>query len=66
MLLLNVSFALVSSTSYSTAIDMWALGCVFVEMCVGSLLFSGDSHIGQVEHVASYIVGMLGEEGGRG
>eukprot|EP00966_Prymnesium_polylepis_P038933 903847-Prymnesium_polylepis.1 len=32
----------------STAIDIWALGCVFVEMCSGQILFAGDSDIGQL------------------
>ena len=44
---------LLGCTAYSTAIDMWALGCVFVEMCSGQILFAGDSDIGQILHPAT-------------
>ena len=39
---------LLGCTSYCTAIDMWACGCVFAEMCSGTMLFAGDSDIGQL------------------
>ncbi|KAL1528651.1 hypothetical protein AB1Y20_009989 [Prymnesium parvum] len=39
---------LLGCTTYSTAIDIWALACVFLEMCSGSIMFVGDSDIGQL------------------
>ena len=39
---------LLGSSSYSSAIDVWACGCVFAEMVSGKLLFPGDSDIGQL------------------
>ncbi|PIO69936.1 hypothetical protein TELCIR_08228 [Teladorsagia circumcincta] len=33
---------------YSTAIDVWSLGCIFSEMVSGSPLFAGDSEIDQL------------------
>ncbi|KAL3090337.1 hypothetical protein niasHS_006789 [Heterodera schachtii] len=34
---------LLGSTVYSTPLDMWGVGCIFAEMCVGSALFPGAS-----------------------
>ena len=45
---------LLGCTTYTTAIDIWALGCVLVEMSSGSILFAGDSDIGQA--IASVVV----------
>ena len=39
---------LLGCTSYTTAIDIWACGCVFAEMCSATILFAGDSDIGQL------------------
>ena len=39
---------LLGCTSYNTSIDVWACGCVFAEMCSSSILFAGDSDIGQL------------------
>ena len=39
---------LLGSVRYSTAIDVWACGCVFAEMVSGQMLFVGDSDIGQL------------------
>ncbi|VDO56894.1 unnamed protein product [Haemonchus placei] len=33
---------------YSTAIDVWSLGCIFSEMVSGNPLFAGDSEIDQL------------------
>ncbi|KAK6754782.1 hypothetical protein RB195_013646 [Necator americanus] len=33
---------------YSTAIDIWSLGCIFSEMVAGTPLFAGDSEIDQL------------------
>ncbi|KAH8113576.1 Pkinase-domain-containing protein [Phellopilus nigrolimitatus] len=40
---------LLGSRHYSTAIDMWSVGCIFAEMVLrGSPLFPGDSEIDQI------------------
>lgn len=33
-------------THYSTAFDIWSLGCIFVEICTGRHLFGEDNSIG--------------------
>jgi len=40
---------LLGSRHYSTAIDMWSVGCIYAEMAMqGSPLFPGDSEIDQI------------------
>ena len=39
---------LLGCTSYNTSIDIWACGCVFAEMASATILFAGDSDIGQL------------------
>jgi cyclin-dependent kinase len=40
---------LLGSRHYSTAIDMWSVGCIFAEMALkGNPLFPGDSEIDQI------------------
>lgn len=40
---------LLGSRHYSTAIDMWSVGCIFAEMVMrGHPLFPGDSEIDQI------------------
>ncbi|KDR80604.1 hypothetical protein GALMADRAFT_240936 [Galerina marginata CBS 339.88] len=40
---------LLGSRHYSTAIDMWSVGCIFAEMAMqGAPLFPGDSEIDQI------------------
>jgi len=39
---------LLGCAHYTTAIDVWAIGCVFAEMVGGSMIFVGDSDIGQL------------------
>jgi serine/threonine protein kinase len=36
------------ATEYSTAIDIWSLGCVFAELLLGNPLFPGDSGVDQL------------------
>lgn len=31
--------------SYDLAIDMWSLGCMLVELCIGEPLFGGDDEV---------------------
>jgi cyclin-dependent kinase-like len=33
----------VGQTNYGKAVDVWAIGCIFVELVTGRPLFAGDS-----------------------
>jgi len=39
------------STDYSTAIDVWSVGCVVAELLLGAPLFPGDSGIDQLVEI---------------
>jgi cyclin-dependent kinase len=39
---------LLGSRHYSTAIDMWSVGCIFAEMAMKQPLFPGDSEIDEI------------------
>ncbi|PWN47102.1 putative Cdk1-cyclin-dependent kinase 1 [Violaceomyces palustris] len=39
---------LLGSRHYSTAIDMWSVGCIFAEMAMRCALFPGDSEIDEI------------------
>jgi serine/threonine protein kinase len=39
------------STEYTTAIDVWSLGCVFAELLLGAPLFPGDSGVDQLVEI---------------
>ena len=39
---------LLGSRHYSTAIDMWSVGCIFAEMAMKGPLFPGDSEIDEI------------------
>jgi serine/threonine protein kinase len=39
---------LLSSRKYSTAIDMWSIGCIFAEMVIGKVLFAGTTPSEQI------------------
>jgi serine/threonine protein kinase len=39
---------MLGSKIYSTAIDMWSLGCIFFEIVTGQPLFSGKSEVDQL------------------
>lgn len=42
---------LLGSTHYSTAVDMWSVGCIFAEMARKQALFPGDSEFQQLLHI---------------
>lgn len=47
---------LLGSRHYSTAIDMWSVGCIFAEMAMqGTPLFPGDSEIDQIFKIFRYV-----------
>ena len=39
------------ATQYTTAIDMWSLGCVMAELLLGSPLFPGESGVDQLVEI---------------
>ncbi|OAF69740.1 Defective in aggregation protein C [Intoshia linei] len=46
---------LLASSTYTTGIDMWSLGCIFGEMMLGKPLFPGTSSLNQIEKILSTI-----------
>jgi len=42
---------LLGSTSYTKAVDMWALGCIIAEMFIGKPLLPGTSTMNQLEKI---------------
>ncbi|KAL8149989.1 cyclin-dependent kinase B2-1-like [Apium graveolens] len=42
---------LLGATHYSTAVDMWSVGCIFAELVTTKALFSGDSELQQLLHI---------------
>ena len=39
---------------YSTALDMWSIGCILAEMVTGVALLDGDCEIGQLFKTFQY------------
>ena len=39
---------LLGTKLYSTAVDVWSVGCIFAEMATRKALFPGDSEIDQL------------------
>ncbi|CAN6804315.1 hypothetical protein Bca52824_082476 [Brassica carinata] len=39
---------LLNSPTYTSAIDMWSVGCIFLELMTGTLLFPGKDHVHQL------------------
>lgn len=52
---------LLNSSSYDSSVDVWAAGCVFVEMLLGKPLFEGRHEIDQLEVILDS-VGLTEEE----
>ncbi|XP_010517166.1 PREDICTED: cyclin-dependent kinase B1-2-like isoform X2 [Camelina sativa] len=46
---------LLGSTHYSTAVDMWSVGCIFAEMIRRQALFPGDSEFQQLLHIFRFL-----------
>ncbi|KAF0691977.1 Aste57867_16883 [Aphanomyces stellatus] len=42
---------LLGATSYDAMVDMWSVGCVFVELYIGRPLFSGKNEIDQIKRI---------------
>lgn len=52
---------IIGASEYSTSIDVWSQGCVFVELLTGTPLFVGESGIDQINEVVR-ILGSPTEE----
>ncbi|KAI8105890.1 hypothetical protein M9434_000469 [Picochlorum sp. BPE23] len=48
---------LLRSSSYDTSIDVWAIGCLLIELLTGRPAFAGDTDL----HVLSSIISCMGE-----
>ena len=46
---------LLASTKYSTPIDIWSIGCIFVEMVNGSPIFTGTTEETQLESIFRFL-----------
>ncbi|KAL1190019.1 Cyclin-dependent kinase B2-1 [Cardamine amara subsp. amara] len=42
---------LLGATHYSTAVDMWSVGCIFAELVTNQAIFAGDSELQQLLHI---------------
>ncbi|KAJ6930829.1 cell division control protein 2 [Populus alba x Populus x berolinensis] len=42
---------LLGATHYSTAVDVWSVGCIFAELATKQALFPGDSELQQLLHI---------------
>ncbi|KAK9129144.1 hypothetical protein Sjap_009631 [Stephania japonica] len=42
---------LLGDTHYSTAVDIWSVGCIFAELVTNQALFPGDSEVQQLHHI---------------
>ncbi|XP_031170392.1 cyclin-dependent kinase-like 5 [Sander lucioperca] len=45
---------LVGDTKYGKPVDVWAVGCLLLEMLTGQPLFPGDSDLDQIYHIVRY------------
>lgn len=46
---------LLGNTDYGPSIDMWGVGCIFYELCIGKTLFTGASAIEQLKLILETI-----------
>lgn len=49
---------LVGDVQYGTAVDVWAIGCIFAELLSSQPLFPGDTDLDQLYRIMKYI-GMI-------
>uniref|UniRef100_A0A672ZBQ2 Cyclin-dependent kinase-like 2 n=1 Tax=Sphaeramia orbicularis TaxID=375764 RepID=A0A672ZBQ2_9TELE len=47
---------LVGDTKYGKPVDVWAVGCLFMEMLTSQPLFPGDSDLDQIHHIVRCFV----------
>lgn len=46
---------LLGSSHYTTAVDIWSLGCIFAELATSHPLWPGDSEIDQLYRIFRYV-----------
>lgn len=46
---------LLGAESYTTSIDIWAIGCVMAELLLNKPLFPGDNTLSQLDHIFSLL-----------
>ncbi|KAK7204400.1 kinase-like domain-containing protein [Myxozyma melibiosi] len=46
---------LLGAKEYSTEVDMWSVGCIFVELLTGKPLFDGKSEINQIKRIFDFL-----------
>lgn len=46
---------LFGSPYYSTAVDMWSVGCILGEIMLGRAIFPGNSTLDQIEKVVNLL-----------
>ncbi|CAH0552100.1 unnamed protein product [Brassicogethes aeneus] len=46
---------LIANRRYTKGIDMWSIGCILAEMCMGKPIFPGTSTVNQVERIMASI-----------
>lgn len=52
---------LLGAKKYSTAVDMWAVGCIFAELLMGQPLFAGTGELDQLSRIADTLGRPCGE-----
>lgn len=50
---------LLGAREYSTAIDMWSLGCIMAELLSKEPLFNGKSEFEQLDKVCYYLISSM-------
>ncbi|XP_056659316.1 cyclin-dependent kinase-like 2 isoform X2 [Monodelphis domestica] len=50
---------LVGDIKYGKAVDIWAIGCLLIEMFMGQPLFPGDSDIDQLYHIVKCLGNLI-------
>ena len=46
---------LMGAKTYSTAVDMWSVGCIFAELLTGHYFFEGTSEVDQMQKILSVL-----------
>ena len=53
------------ATDYTTAIDLWSVGCVMAELLLGQPLFPGESGVDQLVEIIKVSPPVITESGNR-
>ncbi|XP_028330614.1 cyclin-dependent kinase-like 3 isoform X2 [Gouania willdenowi] len=52
---------LVGDTHYGKPVDVWAVGCLLIEMLTGQPLFPGDSDLDQIHHIVRCLGNLMAQ-----